>query len=246
MKVAIHQPQYMPWTGYFHKMAGADLFVFLDDVQFKKNEWQHRNRIRNADGWQWLSVPNSYKHPRAIAEVPVRNDTNWCQKHLQSLKMSYGKAPFFGEYLGRFESYYSETRDTIDKVNIGSVKLLAGIMGIATPTEVSSQFSFEGVSTERLVNICRHFGADTYIAGAGGRDYMDLSLFDAAGITVEFQEFSTPVYKQHWCKAPEDFVPGLSAIDLVFNCGPESYGVVMGSSALTPCPPLPFTGEGES
>jgi hypothetical protein len=83
MVLAIHQPQYMPWVGYFHKMASADLFVFLDDVQFKKNEWQHRNRIRNADGWQWLSVPNTYKLPQKITEVEVRTDQDWEAKHMR-------------------------------------------------------------------------------------------------------------------------------------------------------------------
>jgi len=227
MKLAIHQPQYMPWVGYFHKMAGADLFVYLDDVQFKKNEWQHRNRIRSPEGWQWLSVPNTYHFPQRINQVELRTDTRWTEKHLRSIEACYGKAPFFHDYIERFSAFFAEPWSTIDRLNMASTALLADIMGITSPTEVSSIHAFAGVSTERLVNICRHFGAHTYLAGAGGHDYMDLSLFQQAGIAVEFQQFSPPVYPQHWCTSPQDFVAGLSAIDLVFNCGTRSRDVLM-------------------
>jgi hypothetical protein len=112
--------------------------------------------------------------------------------------------------------------------NIESIRLLAGCLGITTPLETASSFTVEGASTERLVNMCRYFGADTYLAGAGGRDYMDMALFDAAGISVVFQEFHPPRYLQLWCKGEDDFIPGLSAIDLIFNCGPDAYQVLMG------------------
>ncbi|MBD3393253.1 MAG: hypothetical protein GF418_14105, partial [Chitinivibrionales bacterium] len=163
MKIAIHQPQYMPWVGYFHKMASVDVFVFLDDVQFKKNEWQHRNRIRNAQGWQWLSVPTSYKFPQRIHEVRVKSELEWEKKHLRSLEMCYGKARFFDEYIDAFRRYYLVKRETMSAVAIDSVCLLADLMGIQTRREVSSSYAFEGVSTGRLVSICRHFNADTYL-----------------------------------------------------------------------------------
>lgn len=227
MKLAIHQPQYMPWVGYFHKMASVDLFVFLDDVQFKKNEWQHRNRIRNPQGWQWLSVPNHYKFPQRINEVALNDTQRWREKHLRSIEMCYGKAPFFGHYAERLNEFYSRRWDTMAAVCVDSVKLLAELIGVTTPTVMSSRHSFESQATERLVAICGHFGADTYLAGAGGRDYMDLSLFEQAGIEVAFQEFSPPRYTQHWCKSDEDFVPGLSALDLVLNRGPASLDILM-------------------
>jgi len=232
MKIAIHQPQYMPWLGYFHKMAGVDLFVYLDDVQFKKNEWQHRNRIRNSSGRQWLSVPTSYRFPQLITEVAIAEGLDWRKDHLNALNACYGKAPFYKQYIPQFERFFEENRGfkTIDKLNIASSELLRGILGVSTKTVTSSGFAFTGVSTERLVNICRHFGADTYLAGAGGRDYMDLSLFEKAGIAVEFQEFAPPVYPQHWSRAPQDFIPGLSAIDLIFNCGEQSLKILMGNA----------------
>jgi hypothetical protein len=231
MRAAIHQPQYLPWLGYFHKMASVDLFVYLNDVQFKKNEWQHRNRIRNTTGFQWLSVPTSYVYPQKINEVQIVNQEHWRKKHVLSLQACYGKSPCFEEVWPRFAEFYTKQWTAIDRLNIDSAELLAGIMGIETKRVVSSDYTFEGTSTERLVNVCRHFGADTYLAGAGGHEYMDLGLFEKAGIRVEFQDFHCPVYPQRFCAGATGFIANLSAADLVFNCGPESYNVLMGQES---------------
>lgn len=228
MKIAIHQPQYMPWLGYFHKMASVDLFVVLDDVQFKKNEWQHRNRIRNSRGWQWLSVPTTYKFLQKINEVAIDNAQEWRKSHKLSLATCYGKSRFGKELMPLFERFFESSYATIDLLNTESIRLLAGIMGILTPIVRSSEHCFGGVSTERLAAICRYYNADAYLAGAGGHGYMDLSVFERAGIRVEFQDFSSPRYVQHWSACAEEFIPGLSAIDLVFNCGPKSKDILMG------------------
>jgi hypothetical protein len=221
----------MPWTGYFHKMVSVDCFVFLNDVQFKKNEFQHRNRIRNAEGWQWLSVPTMYKFPQKINEVHVDFGQSWQKNHLHSLEACYGKTPFYKQYIPLFAELFCVPCSTIDRINMDSVKLLAGIMGIATETFKTSDYKFRGGSTDRLIDICRHFRAKTYLAGAGGHEYMDLKLFEKAGIAVEFQDFHPPVYTQHWSKSPENFIPGLSAVDLIFNCGPESLKILMGKNS---------------
>jgi hypothetical protein len=231
MIIAVHQPQFMPWSGYFHKMASSDRFVLLDNVQFKKNEWQHRNRIRGPNGPQWLSVPAAYKFPQLINEVPVAQDPHWRIKHLRSLEGCYRKSPFYKEYFPYFEAFYSREESMLCTYNIESVKMLAKLLGIDTPLDTASDFSFEGSSTERLVNICRHFGADVYLAGAGGRDYMETGLFAGAGISVAFQEFVPPVYPQLFCSSPDDFVPGLSVIDLLFNCGPDAKNRLMETGA---------------
>jgi hypothetical protein len=230
MKLAIHQPQYMAWSGYFHKIASADLFVILDDVQFKKNEWQHRNRIRTSQGWQWLSVPNRYRFPQKINEVPVNNEIDWRAKHWHSLLAAYGKAPFFDEYRQDFESFYAQSWNDCAALNIASVKLLCRLLGIATAIETSSCHGFEGSATGRLVNICRYFKADMYLSGSGGKEYLDETLFSQAGIRVKYQEFVPPRYPQHWARGDEEFVPGLSAVDLLFNCGKRSLSVLMGNA----------------
>jgi hypothetical protein len=118
----------------------------------------------------------------------------------------------------------------LSECNIHSIRLLAQCLGIFTPIDIASSFTTEGSSTERLVNICRHFDATTYLAGAGGRDYMDMAVFEKAGISVRFQEFSPPHYPQQFCKEDIDFVAGLSAIDLLFNCGAESRALLMGAA----------------
>ena len=227
MIIAIHQPQYMPWSGYFHKMASVDRFIMLDNVQFKKNEWQHRNRIRGPNGPQWLTVPITYKFPQLISEVGIADGQQWRTKHLRSIEACYKKSRYYQEYSGQFEAFFDHDYATISECNIRSVRLLAGCLGIVTPIDVASSFTAEGSSTQRLVNICRHFGADTYLAGAGGRDYMDMALFEAAGIAVRFQQFGPPLYPQLFCKEADDFVAGLSAIDLLFNCGPDSSALLM-------------------
>lgn len=226
MIVTIHQPQYMPWIGYFHKISTADLFVVLDDVQFKKNEWQHRNRIRNAEGTQWLSVPNRFHFPEKINEVKIRYDEPWQEKHLRSLEACYGKAKFYPLYVDELRSFYRDSPETIDRVNLGSIQLLNRLMGIETPIELSSRHQFPGSSTERLIHICKHFGAKTYLAGAGAFHYMDFDAFKSAGIEVRVQEFACPVYPQRWAKSENDFIPNLSALDLLFNCGPQSLELI--------------------
>jgi hypothetical protein len=227
MKIAIHQPQYMPWIGYFNKIAQSDIFVFLDNVQFKKNEWQHRNRIRNSQNWQWISIPNSYSFPQLITEVKISNN-GWQKKHLRSIQICYGKTPFYKEYIHEFKEFYSQAWDTIDKVSIDSIRLILKILGISVKTEVSSSYKFDGQASERLVNICKHFKADTYLAGIGGKGYMDESLFDRSDIDIEYQDFHCPFYKQHWSKTKDDFIPDLSILDLIFNCGPDSLEQLMG------------------
>ncbi|MDD5674538.1 MAG: WbqC family protein [Chitinivibrionales bacterium] len=232
MKIAIHQPQYMPWSGYFHKMASCDLFVFLDDVQFKKNEWQNRNRIRNAQGWQWLSVPTSYKFPQCINQVQISYEKEWRTNHLKSLEMCYSSAPGFKLYHSDVINFYGNGWATIDECNIASVNLLMKLLGISTPVERTSSYKFGHSATERLIEICRYFKADTYLAGAGGHDYMDVSLFVKAGINLEFQEFKCPVYPQYWRKREEDFIPNLSMLDLIFNCGPNSFKILMNKNPI--------------
>lgn len=227
MKIAIHQPQYMPWIGYFHKMASCDLFVLLDDVQFKKNEWQHRNRIRNPEGAQWLSVPTSYRFPEKINEVRVNEAFSWREKHMKSIEAAYGKSLHFKDFENAFRDFFKQSRLTIDQVNGDSIFLLRDLIGIKTPVKMSSQLRCEGVSTQRLINICKLFEADTYLAGAGAHAYMDFSEFERANIRVEVQEFKCPSYPQRWAKSPEDFIPNLSALDLIFNCGRASFDVLM-------------------
>lgn len=220
MKVAIHQPQYLPWVGYFDKMDQADCFVILDDVQFKKNEWQNRNRIKAASGWQWLTVPVLHRFPQRILEVEINNAEPWARKHLNALVVNYGAAPFFQAHRPFFEEVYHREWTRLADLNLAILDYLGKALGIQTEIVLASPLALPDPDepTERLVAICQGLEADSYLSGAGGRDYLDLGRFEKAGIRVVFQTFQCPTYPQRFGA----FIPNLSVVDLLFNCGERS------------------------
>jgi hypothetical protein len=227
MIVAVHQPQYLPWIGYFHKIDKADVFVLLDTVQFKKNEWQNRNKIKTAQGWQWLTVPVLYRYPQLIQEVTIHNKVPWQRKHSQAIVSNYTKALHYDMLEPLFAEIFSSSWEIISQLNIEIVRRLTRILGIDTPLYVASELgAFPEDPDERLIGIARHFGAEIYLAGAGGREYMDLNKYHKAGVQVIFQEFRHPVYDQLF----GEFEPFMSVIDLIFNHGDESLRIIRGGT----------------
>ena len=225
MICSVHQPQYLPWLGYFDKIDKADVFVLLDTVQFKKNEWQNRNRIKTAQGVQWITVPVLYRFPQLIREVEINRRENWQHKQRQTILSNYRKAPCWSMLEPFFEEIFSSQWDTIAKLNIHVVKRLAAILGIETPLFVASDMgAFPEDPDERLIAMTRHFDADTYLAGSGGHDYMNLEKYRESGVDVIFQEYRHPVYEQLY----GDFEPFMSVIDLIFNHGKESLNIIRG------------------
>lgn len=225
MTVGIHQPQYLPWLGYFDKINRVDAFVLLDDVQFKKNEWQNRNKIRNIQGWQWITAPVKHKFPELINEVKINNSINWKRKHYQSLVANYSKAPHFKDYQSFFEKTYQKDWQNLADVNIYFIRHLIKFLGINVQLLKSSEAtSAKGQSTTRLVNICKELGADSYLSGRGGKNYLDARQFEKNNIKVIFQEFEHPQYQQ----AFEGFEPFMSIIDLLFNHGEDSLKIIKG------------------
>ena len=218
MRIAIHQPQFLPWLGYLDKIDRADLFVVLDSVQFKKNEWQNRNRIRIAQGWQWVTVPVLHDFGQLIKDVRINQTTDWRAKHLKALAMHYAQAAHREPVLDGLRAIYKQSWDRLADLNMAVLRWLLGEFGIKTPLRLSSDMQLPEEPTERLIAICRTVGATSYLAGAGAKDYMDFKKFETAGIPVEVQEFQHPVYRQ--CYQP--CVPGLSAIDLLLTCGGQS------------------------
>ena len=225
MIVAVHQPQYMPWLGYFDKIDRSDAFILLDTVQFKKNEWQNRNRIKTAEGWQWLTVPVTYRYPRLIREVAVNNREKWQPRQRQAIISNYRRAPYWSLLEPFLEGIWAGEWQTIADLNIHVVRRLVEILRIETPLHVASETGdFPDDPDERLIAIAKQLGADTYLAGSGGHDYMDLEKYRKKRLEVVFQEYRHPVYRQQF----GDFVPCLSVIDLIFNHGPESLGILRG------------------
>lgn len=215
---AIHQPQYLPWIGYFDKMDAADIFIYYDNTQYKKNEWQNRNRIKGPNGPQWLTVPVSFEFGQTIREVCPTPGTAWQRKHWQSIATCYGRAPFFEQYEARLKNLYTNSWSNLAELNVAFVEFLKKQIGIDTKTLYASSLSFAGKSTQALVEMCKAVGADTYLSGAGGRNYLEPHLFEEAGVELKFQEFYHPIYPQLY----GEFVSHLSILDMLMNCGPST------------------------
>lgn len=225
MIVSVHQPQYIPWLGYFDKIDKSDIFVFLDNVQFKKNEWQNRNKIKTAQGWQWLTLPVIHKFPQLINEVEINNTASWNRKHLNSLATNYSRAPFYDEYIDFFKSIFSQTWNLLADINIHVIEYLAERLGLSGKKIVrSSQLKLREENTERLIDICRQLECDVYLSGRDGAKYLDMKKFAAENIEITFQDYEHPAYSQLYA----GFEPYLSIIDLMFNCGPESLTIIRG------------------
>ncbi len=223
MIVAVHQPQYLPWLGYFEKIDKADVFVLLDTVQYKKNEWQNRNKIKSDKGWQWLTVPVTYKFPELIKDVAINNTDRWQHRQRQTIISCYRRAPYWKVLENFFEEVFSNEWRCISQLNIFVVKELCKILAIDTPLHVASELGeFPDDPDERLIAITKYFHATAYLAGSGGRGYMDLDKYQSNNIEVLFQAYEHPVYNQLF----GNFEPHMSVIDLIFNHGPESRSIL--------------------
>ncbi len=226
MIAAIHQPQYMPWIGYFDKMDRSDVFVLLDNVQYKKNEWQNRNRIKTSQGWQWITVPVLYQFPEKINTVRINNTVDWRKKHLHALAYNYSKSPFFKEYFGFFEETFSTRWEYLVEISVQIIKFLNEALGINKELVLASRLSLREEPTGRLIDVCKSVQADTYLSGKDGAQYMDIDAFAQAKIQVVFQDFHHPTYQQ----LHTTFEPYMSAIDLLFNHGRNSLEIIRSSN----------------
>lgn len=231
MKLVVHQPQYLPWLGYFHKVALGERFVILDHVQYSRNKLQNRNVIRGQHGPVRLTVPvvTSGHFGDAIAEVLVDSTQPWARKHWGSIRQTYGAYPYFGEYAPELEAVYSRRWDRLAELNIHLMGLLMGWLGIEVERTRSSELAVDGHKTELLINLCRAVGADTYISGRGAEDYLEPESFKAAGIRLLWSEFRHPPYRQ--CEEP--FMPELSALDVLMNLGPDSKNLLQEARQLS-------------
>jgi hypothetical protein len=215
--IAIHQPQYLPYLAFFHKIAHCDIFVVLDNVQFQKNGLQNRNKIKNSTGWQWLTVPVLHKRKQKIKATSINNKSNWPRKHWQAIRTSYGRTPHFDWCKAELEPIYQQDWDCLAPLNMALTRIVCDLLGIKTPIIDASSLPLQGKATDLLINICRTLGANKYLSGPGGRQYMDLEKFQRAGIDIKWQEFKFPVYKQPFPAL--DFIPNLSVVDTLCSCG---------------------------
>lgn len=222
MRIAIHQPNYLPWCGYFYKMAQVDLFVILDDCSFTKSGITHRVQIRTPQGTSWLTVPVGKKEVPILALSPDPSQ-DWGARHRNIIKNSYSKSAFWSEVAPWLEPLLKTKWQRLVDLNLHGIRDVAGLLGIATPLLRTSALP-EGIrrtlgsGSGRNLQICQYLGARTYVSGQGARDYNEERAFAAAGISLEYATFSHPVHPQ----IGDGFIPGLSVLDLLFNCGPQS------------------------
>ena len=224
--VAIHQPQYLPYLGFFHKLAHCDVFVALDHVQFQKNGLQNRNRIKTGskEGVQWITVPVRHKFGQAINETQMDSSLPWQKKHWNALLANYSRARCFQAYADQLERLLHAEYRSLSHLDMDLTAWCMEALEIRTPVVYSSQLGLDGRATSLLVNICRAVGADAYLSGPGGAHYMEMALFEEAGLQVLWQNFDCPAYEQQFPEA--GFVPNLSVIDALLNCGRDVVPLV--------------------
>jgi hypothetical protein len=223
MNCVILQPSYIPWRGFFHQIAKADVFVFCDDVQYDKRGWRNRNRIKTPQGLQWLTVPVLSRGAQTqhipIHQIPIYWEKQWNYDHWQTLKFAYARAPYFRKYAPLLEEFYQKHYDLLADFTIDLTVALAGELGINRTRFIrsSSLMPTEG-KNDRLLDIMTRIGATHYISGPSAQAYLDEKLFLDAGFTVEYMVYDYPEYEQLY----PPYEPFVSILDLMFMKGPES------------------------
>ena len=227
MIVAIHQPEYLPWLGFFKKMMNVELFVFLDDVQFRKKGWQNRNRIRINDGTTLLSIPvHTHSYPK-INEVTIDNEKNWSIRHKKSILYNYARAPYFDEIKDFVESIFEKKFQYLVDLNTEIIKFIMNELEIKSKIVFSSELEISKKGSGRVLDICKAVGADHYITGTfWAESNLRVEEFKKSNIDVEFQKFQHPIYKQ----IHGEFIPEMSIIDLLFNKGRKEAKKILQNS----------------
>lgn len=231
MIIAGHQPNYLPYLGFFNKAASCEIFVLVDTVQFVKRGpfgWVSRNRIRTmtTQGWLWLTVPvvNKGRYTQSILETEIDNSTNWAHKHWESIRRNYQPAPYFKPYADFFEDIYQKEWHYLTELNEAIIRYLFQRFNITAKIVKSSELKATGKATDLIIDICQKLNASTYLHGKHGRDYVDEDKMKQYDINSIYQEFAHPVYAQRH----QPFIPEMAAIDLLFNCGPASGNILRG------------------
>lgn len=216
MIVAIHQPNYLPWLGYFDKMYKSDVFVLLDDVQFPtgKQHYGHRNKIRGNMGEKWLTLPVSNRSAGLKFNEVQISDNGWHAEHLRLITEFYRKTRYFDAYYPILSQDFAECK-VLSDITIKYIGIIKSLLKLKTKIVLSSKLNITGTGAERILNILKHFHADTYVSGTGpgSMRYIDEEEFVRNNIRLVWQNYISPEYKQRF----NPFIPNLSIIDALFN-----------------------------
>ena len=216
MKAVVHQPQYFPYPGFFHKLSLGDVFVIMDNTQYDKR-FTNRNQIISPSGSIWLSVPINKKHKfLSNNQVQINNEIPWSSEHSKKIFYAYNRSPYFSNYKEDLQHIYEKTWDYLIDLNIETLKQTLQWLGMKIEVIRESDLDISSTSTQRLIDCCKAVGADTYVSGPGAKEYLDEKLFDKQKINLEFQNYLPIEYKQFFT---ENFIPNLSIIDMLCNLG---------------------------
>jgi len=226
--ITIHQPNFLPWPGFFHKWMLADAFVLLDTVQYEKNDWLNRNRIKTAQGAQWVTAPVRYRYPQKINDVPIA-DQRWVRKACSSIEQSYAKAPYFPVYWPPARDVLQHEYHMLSDLNVALIRVLGEALGCDAPLYLASDLGVGSADpTERLIDLCTVLHGNGYLSGREGRTYLQQERFDQAGLTLKFQQVEAPVYPQ----LHGDFISHLSVLDILFNVGADAAQLIRGMGGI--------------
>lgn len=231
MRVAIMQPTYLPWSGYFGLMDAVDVFVLLDTVQFERRSWQQRNKIKTSQGAQWLSVPvlSKGKRDQRICDVEIDKSSGFSRAHRRSIEMSYSKTIYFKKYANTFLPLLCNPNLLLAELTIDLIHNIKARLGISTKLIRASELNGEGSKSDLLASLCQQLGASSYVSPPGSKEYLCQSeAFDEIGVPLRYFHFSHPEYNQQF----DGFLPYLSVVDMLFNCGEQSLDLIKNASVV--------------
>ncbi len=226
MKCAIHQPNFIPYIGFFNKMAKSDVFVLYDTAQYSKNEFHNRNKIKTSNGLCWLTVPVSVTFGQRINEVKIC-DNKFINKHLKTIKLNYSNSKYFNDYFPQIEKIYKEgaNDELLVDFNIRFLRFFVDFLGLDIKIVKTSELSLstENKSTDAIVEILKKVNSKVYLSGAGAKSYLDSEKIMSNQIELLWHNFIHPIYHQQW----GDFEINLSILDLLFNEGENSRNLIL-------------------
>lgn len=218
-KIAVLQSNYIPWKGYFDIIGSVDEFIIYDDMQFTKNDWRNRNKIKTPKGLEWLSIPVGQDINRRIRDVEIL-DFKWQEKHWKTLSTNYSKAPYFKEISNLiYPIYLDKVYNNLSNLNRDLIIIICNYLGIVTKISNSWDYKISGEKIERLINICKQTDSQIYVTGPAAKNYINEELFTNENIKLEWFDYANyKNYNQLW----GEFEHSVSILDLLFNCGNKS------------------------
>jgi len=226
--IAIHQPNYIPWLGYFYKIYLADVFVFLDDVQFSNEGMQNYHYIKTSQGSFRLKIPVKVSFGEVINQVRPRNELNWKEKHLRTIEMNYRKAAFYHVVFNDISELLNRDYDNLASLDIEIIKFICNKFGLKTEFTSSSLLSINTARLEKIIDICNALGCKIYCSGIGARNYQKKEDFEKRGIQLKYSNFEPFYYPQLWDKSQIN----VSVIDYLMNCGYDWQRVIDNQNKL--------------